>query len=395
MGTTKLHHRHSSHSRESGKIEMDTYIPPYSILHRLAPPPSDSSLKPLENRLEAPQNRRTDLQPPQQPYSPTTLAERLGLPPLSPVDPSSATLSPKAAHSIIRSKASNSRKTPYTRESPKRADVVRTTPIQRKKGDYKRPSAPTTPFSPRTSSVEDSHTSSGSPPRRTTHETKSLDYMLPRHSVNLIPVSTPRWRPTKNRARSETKGEGGWTGITPDDSGFGMSLADRISPPFSTTELPASRSFNSVNNRDFDNHVAQQLNNQDISPQFIPSSQQRTSTEIPRLSSYVYEPRRSTSISDDAYEEGELVEDDEKGSSRGTKVIISNLEPGTTTDDVAAVFNQFGEIIGASTSPTFSGDLDEESILLVFASAESASRAISEMNGVLADGRRLSVALAG
>lgn len=318
------------------------------------------------------------------PYSPITLAERLDLPPRSPatVDRCLSSTSNEADSKpkISIRNDTKSRETPYSRRiipSQRSPDDAREIARNYKKGNYERPASFTSSrmcSSPASSALEASRTSSlvassststssstsssTSPPLaskapgsynsklssdRTHNPHKEISFLS---NVNSIPVNPRRREERRTRSLEESNDvddDGEQVkkkqkiGLNADDSGFGVSLVERISPPSTKIDFPhwqtnaveegnaPCQSTTGVGEPPFDKTGTT------VSDKLVESFPPRTH--------YVYEPRRPSSVDDsDTFEEGELIEEDEQSFNRGTKVLIGNLEPGTTADDVAVSF---------------------------------------------------------
>jgi hypothetical protein len=78
-------------------------------------------------------------------------------------------------------------------------------------------------------------------------------------------------------------------------------------------------------------------------------------------------------------------------STSGNVVEVTGLVGGTTPDDVIAIFKRCGEIVKASTIP----NQREVTIRVVFKNVTSASAAVQKFDNQPADGKTLSVKIAG
>lgn len=271
------------------------------------------------------------------------------------------------------------RETPYSRRvsSQRTPDGARTVAKNYKKGNYERPASMTSSRTCSTSSssaVEASRTSSLVPSSSTSSSTSmplaskahasyniksSSDRPYNPHKVvsfsstlNSIPVN-PRRREERTTRSLEESNDVDDDGeqvkkkkkirLNVEDWGCEISLVERISPP-STTSTFKHLSVNQAEERIIPveaktEEAGEHSLDDDGTTAASSVSQQHKLEVLPLRSHYVYEPRKSSSCYDsDTFEEGELIEENEQSSNRGTKVLVGNLEPGTTIDDVAVSF---------------------------------------------------------
>lgn len=82
-----------------------------------------------------------------------------------------------------------------------------------------------------------------------------------------------------------------------------------------------------------------------------------------------------------------------RGSSlKPAQVIVSNLAPGTSSEDVKVALTSYGNILDASPNPVASSD-DSLAVNLFFEKLEDAQSAVQAFDGLLADGKVLSVVI--
>ncbi|KZV75909.1 hypothetical protein PENSPDRAFT_646726 [Peniophora sp. CONT] len=81
-----------------------------------------------------------------------------------------------------------------------------------------------------------------------------------------------------------------------------------------------------------------------------------------------------------------------RGASTRNVVEISGLVPGTSPEDVQAIFKQCGTITNATTMP---GRRDDVTVRLTFKIEKDALEAVKKFNGQVADGRELKVSIVG